>query len=35
MQESILDDVDREAKQSDVFPERADESLFLNNLALF
>ena len=35
MQENVLDDVDREEEQSNVFPEHANESLFLNSLALF
>lgn len=35
MHDNVLDDADRENKQSDVFPERSDKSLFLNSLALF
>ena len=34
-QENILDDADREEAQANIFPKCADESLFLNSLALF
>lgn len=35
VQENVLYDVDKEEEESDVFPECADESLFLNSLTLF